>query len=65
MADDVEFDGIDDGLSNNDGSEPPRNGQRMIPLKRHSKLRGMRNAIITKRGVQYRACQDDIFVDLE
>jgi hypothetical protein len=25
----------------------------------------MRKAIITKRGVQYRACQDDIFVDLE
>ncbi len=23
MADDVEFDGIDDGLSNNNGSEPP------------------------------------------
>ncbi len=23
MVDDVEFDGIDDGLSNNDGSEPP------------------------------------------
>jgi hypothetical protein len=29
------------------------------------KLRGMRKAIITKRGVEYRACQDDIFVDLE
>ena len=29
MADDVEFDGIDDGLSNNDGSEPPQNRQRM------------------------------------
>jgi len=29
MTDDVEFDGIDDGLSNNDGSEPPRNRQRM------------------------------------
>jgi hypothetical protein len=25
----------------------------------------MRKAVITKRGVQYRACQDDIFVDLE
>ncbi len=29
MADDVEFDGIDDGLSNNNGSEPPRNRKRM------------------------------------
>ncbi len=29
MADDVELDGIDDGLSNNNGSEPPRNRQRM------------------------------------
>jgi hypothetical protein len=29
MADDVEFDGIDDGLSNNNGSEPPQNRQRM------------------------------------
>ncbi len=29
MADDVEFDGIDDGLSNKDGSEPPQNRQRM------------------------------------
>jgi hypothetical protein len=29
MADDVEFDGIDDGLSNNDDSEPPQNRQRM------------------------------------
>jgi hypothetical protein len=29
MADDVEFDGIDDGLSNNNGDEPPRNRQRM------------------------------------
>jgi hypothetical protein len=29
MADDEEFDGIVDGLSNNDGSEPPQNRQRM------------------------------------
>ncbi len=29
MADDGEFDGIDDGLSNNHGSEPPQNRQRM------------------------------------
>ncbi len=30
MADDVEFDTrIDDGLSNNDGGEPPQNRQRM------------------------------------
>jgi hypothetical protein len=29
MADDVEFDGIDDGLSNNNGSEPPQYRQRM------------------------------------
>jgi hypothetical protein len=29
MADDAEFDGIDDGLSNNNGSEPPRNRQRV------------------------------------
>ncbi len=29
MADDVEFDGIDNRLSNNNGSEPPQNRQRM------------------------------------
>ncbi len=29
MADDVECDGIDDELSDNDGSEPPQNRQRM------------------------------------
>jgi hypothetical protein len=29
MADDMKFDGIDDGLSNNDGGEPPQNRQRM------------------------------------
>jgi hypothetical protein len=29
MADDVKCDGIDDGLSDNDGGEPPRNRQRM------------------------------------
>ncbi len=29
MADDVEFDGIDDGLSYNDGGQPLRNRQRM------------------------------------
>ncbi len=29
MADDVECDGIDDGLSDNNGGKPPQNRQRM------------------------------------
>ncbi len=29
MVDDVECDEIDDGLSDNDGGEPPRNRQRL------------------------------------
>ncbi len=34
-------------------------------FKETFKIKGHEKAIITKRGVQYRACQDDIFVDLE